>query len=227
MTDARLVARLALLAAVWLGALLFAEAARSIVWIGDSITAANPYLVGINAGGGGTSSLDWAYGGFPDPAWPSVAGENVAVMLGTNDAAGFQEPEPTSPEDYAEALRVIVARIEAEGGTPWLATPPPIFPWPLPMQRLAAYREAVLDICADQCGPDFFETIGPEHFSPLSVVHPNDEGNRFMADAWTVALPEPGAAVLGVAALAVLKGLQRTAVGTPAARCVSPRSHEP
>jgi hypothetical protein len=76
------------------------------------------------------------------------------------------------------------------------------------MQRLAAYREAVLDICADQCGPDFFETIGPEHFSPSSVVHPNDEGNRFMADAWTVALPEPGAGVLGVTALVTLAWLR-------------------
>jgi lysophospholipase L1-like esterase len=223
MTDARLVFRLTLLAATWLAALLFADAARSTVWIGDSITIANPYLVGVNAGVGGTTSIDWAYGGFPPTPWPDLAGENVGVMLGTNDASGFGEGAPSTPCEYRTALEVILDRIEAEGGTPWLATPPPAFvPAPEAIARLEEFREIVLDLCSPTCGPDFYTLLEQEHF-PLMDIHPNDAGYRFIAEAWTVALPEPGAGVLGVTALAVLRALLRTATGTPAARCASPR----
>jgi len=82
-----------------------------------------------NLGCGGSTSLDWlpyigvtiCPGIFVD-LWqqriaPNTPADIATIMLGTNDATGFFEPEnqPVAPADYAAALEAI---IDAPGPSP-------------------------------------------------------------------------------------------------------------
>ena len=103
-----------------------------IVALGDSITQGAssepdgspgwvellPYDVH-NVARGGTSSLDWGSGPYFDAfALPALPADLVLVMLGTNDAVGFNELAPVTVEQYRAAgvelphqlLRLVQAR---------------------------------------------------------------------------------------------------------------------
>lgn len=116
---------------------------RRVLCLGDSMTAGvvsdggTPYaqtlamILGsryevINAGGSGTSALDWVrdqLGDLPPPlggAYEQLVEKqfpcDVAVVeLGGNDATGFWEQQPTHPMTYMKTIKQIVGRLVQDG----------------------------------------------------------------------------------------------------------------
>jgi len=154
----------------------------------------------VNIGVGGASSLDWTLstpsyltpgGWIPEPlfdyfAVPELPADIVTILLGTNDATGFFEPEPVPPQEYKSAIEEIIANLFDQGaGDIILMTPPEIANWGA-LVRLAAYGEHIVDIClADEdvhLGPDLFDLLSLGlHFD--NNVHPNGEGHAEIAYA--------------------------------------------
>lgn len=204
-----LVAALALLVA----APSEASAQTRVVLVGDSITfgavsgGGTPYadvlslVLGggwtvINEGCGGSTSNDWDPG---TPAWPFCAAiatevlphlpaDFVTILLGTNDATGYYEPEPNGTPvpvpTYAAHLQAIVAELQAHGaGKVVLMTPPPrcaTAPQDI-RDRLAGYRAEVLLACITTpglvCGPDVHALLDPVADFDACNVHPNATGH--------------------------------------------------
>jgi len=187
-----------------------------------------------NAGCGGASSLDWVPDagaafcgsqGIPTPnlytarAAPELPADVATILLGTNDALGFFEPEPVDPADYGDALAELAFGLLADGASHvLLLTPPPQFD-PFADFRLAGYRDAVLALCggADPgivCGPDLFTLLDASDFD-AGNVHPRLSGHTKIADALhagvtaLVAIPEPGTLPLVAAGLAALAAGRR------------------
>jgi lysophospholipase L1-like esterase len=198
-----------------------------------------------NAGCGGASSLDWtlslpgfACGGvgvlpdglFVERALPHLPTEIASVMLGTNDAVGFFEPNPVSVEAYRYALDEIVTNLFAAGaGTAILMTPPDhIWPDSAVRARLLGYREQVLDICSETsgvvCGPDVFTLLDPELHFEGDNVHPNASGHAIIAQSLyetITTIPEPSTALLVVCGLVVLAVKRRSAACSRPSRTAS------
>jgi lysophospholipase L1-like esterase len=186
----------------------------------------NGYEV-MNAGCGGSSSLDWTLtlpgvlcggvgvvtdGLFVERALPHLPAEIVSIMLGTNDAIGFFEPQPVPVVAYRLALDEIVSNVFAAGADVVILMTPPDHIWPDPAacDRLTGYRDEVVDICSKTsgvvCGPDVFTLLDPD-LDFEGGVHPNAYGHAMIAQSLyqtIVAIPEPGPGLLGTCALAML-----------------------
>lgn len=186
-----------------------------------------------NIGCGGASSLDWRPSpggvlcgpGFALPnlyegrALPALPADLVTVLLGTNDALGFQETQPVPIATYRAAIAELVAQLLLDGASQvMLLTPPPNFRSLFPHSRVIGYRAEILALCgvpgdAILCGPDVFALLGPEDFG--NSIHPNGPGNAKIAaalhDAVTGVVPEPGSAPLALVGLTWLAGARRAA----------------
>jgi lysophospholipase L1-like esterase len=168
-----------------------------------------------NIGCGGTTSLDWtltqaspwcgaervAPNLFEGRALPNLPAAFVALLLGTNDAVGFMEPEPISIETYAAAIDEIVANLIVFGAdNVILLTPPPrCFEDADIPRRLRGYRRAILTRCSEfantLCGPDLYAILDLDlHFANCDP-HPNALGHEVIASELSETIvsivPEP------------------------------------
>jgi len=174
----------------------------------------------VNIGCPGASSLDWSPSAGdsycpPLPAqlpnlYTALAATNlpadlVVVVLGTNDATGWLEPQPLTAQTYRNAIDELVAGLLADGaGQVMLATPPPNFDSPPALLLLAEYAVEIQALCGAQgddvlCGPDLLNLLEAGDFAP-GDVHPNALGHATIATALQTsigaAVPEPGTALL-------------------------------
>jgi lysophospholipase L1-like esterase len=173
-----------------------------------------------NIGCGGASSLDWtlSQGGvicggrgsqvpnlYTALALPYMPVGIATILLGTNDAIGFFEPDPVSPSVYGVAVHELADNLLADGADlVMLMTPPPNF-WDATAQALLIdYRDEALEICASGsrlvCGPDVFELLSPSDFQ-AGNIHPNRTGHAKIAAALDraiqdIVIPEPSTALL-------------------------------
>ena len=186
--------------------------------LGDSITqgvgnvrpypdalreALGPMYVIHNAGISGTTSTDWAPGswhlgflpgvdlfaGFPGFFEPLPGGHIVTVMLGTNDALGFFDPGPVSPEAYADQLADLSAGLLGLYARVVLMTAPrpPVLSTQALIERFTGYAVQVHLLCTAferiVCGPDLshhrvvlVDEIVPRHALAM------DTGKRSVAE---------------------------------------------
>lgn len=150
-----------------------------------------------SVGCGGATTWDWSSlggvtlcsGQFWDQnvyearARPNLPADVVTVMLGTNDATGFFEPAPISPDEYRDNLANLVTNLLNDGAGQVMLMPPP------PMcestnadviMRLEAYRTIVGAMCSSRkgvvCGPDVYTLLTEDDFQGCDV-HPNGLGH--------------------------------------------------
>jgi lysophospholipase L1-like esterase len=148
-------------------------------------------------GCGGATTWDWSsLGGvtlcggqswdrnvYEARARPNLPADVVTVMLGTNDATGFFEPAPISPDEYRDNLANLVTNLLNDGAGQVMLMPPP------PMcestnadvvMRLEAYRTIVGSMCSTRegvvCGPDVYTLLNEDDFQGCDV-HPNGLGH--------------------------------------------------
>ncbi len=148
-------------------------------------------------GCGGATTWDWSsLGGvtlcggqfwdlnvYEARARPNLPADVVTVMLGTNDATGFFEPAPISPDKYRDNLANLVTNLLKDGAGQVMLMPPP------PMcestktevvMRLEAYRTIVGTMCSTRkgvvCGPDVYTLLNEDDFQGCDV-HPNGLGH--------------------------------------------------
>jgi lysophospholipase L1-like esterase len=182
-----------------------------------------------NLGCGGTSSVDWTpssgsafCGGtverpnlYEGLAAPQLPADLVTILLGTNDAIGFEESERVDPSVYTVAIAELSGRLLADGAAKvMLMTPPPNFSGRGAARTLLArYRNAIIALCGSPgdavvCGPDVYALLEPEDFADRNI-HPNASGEAKIADALhdavLAAIPEPASAPLTLVGLAALR----------------------
>lgn len=149
----------------------------------------------------GSTVLDWTRpargearcstaGAYESLARPHLPTDVAAVLLGTNDAAGFGEAGPVSPEAYDRAMRALVDALLRDGVRHVILIPAPRsagpFAGPARTPRLEGYRE-VLHAIADENprvsrGPDLLELIELDTHLPRGGVHFNAAGHRLAAE---------------------------------------------
>ncbi|MBU3951732.1 MAG: SGNH/GDSL hydrolase family protein [Proteobacteria bacterium] len=148
-------------------------------------------------GCGGATTWDWSsFGGvtlcggqfwdlnvYEARARPNLPADVVTVMLGTNDATGFFEPAPISPNEYRDNLANLVTNLLNDGaGQVMLMTPPPMCESTNPdvVMRLEAYRTIVEAMCSTRkgvvCGPDVYTLLTEDDFQGCDP-HPNGLGH--------------------------------------------------
>lgn len=154
-------------------------------------------------GCGGATTWDWSsFGGvtlcggqlwgknvYEAHAKPNLPADVVTVMLGTNDATGFFEPAPISPNEYRKNLSNLVTNLIKDGAGRIMLMPPP------PMcettnadvvMRLEAYRTIVRSMCSKRegvmCGPDVYTLLNEDDFQDCDV-HPNGLGHKVLGIA--------------------------------------------
>jgi len=165
----------------------------------------------IARGVGGSTTLDWVgptvgipYAELEDAlvplfegiAVPDLPTEIVIILLGTNDAIGYWEDSPVSPDEFSRNVELLTRRLLDRGaGRVVLVPPPPQHHAPREVRlRLFGYRAAIERLCrvmssewsADLppvlCGPNLLDLLGPEDFEK-DDVHPNEQGHRRIAEA--------------------------------------------
>lgn len=158
----------------------------------------------VNAGCGGATSLDWTIsrpspicggvgvleeGLYEAQARPHLPADVATVLLGTNDAVGYLEPEPVGVEAYRAALNEIIWNLLLDGVDTVVLMTAPDRRWADPdvAARLGGYRERILAHCGEDprvvCGPDLHRALDVHaHFEPGNV-HPNAAGHHVIADA--------------------------------------------
>jgi len=148
-------------------------------------------------GCGGATTWDWSlFGGvtfcggrfwelnvYEARARPNLPVDVVTVMLGTNDATGFYEPAPITPDEYRDNLANLVTNLLNDGaGKVMLMPPPPMCESATAdvVMPLKAYRTIVREMCTTRdglvCGPDVYTLLKEEHFQGWDV-HPNGLGH--------------------------------------------------
>jgi lysophospholipase L1-like esterase len=189
----------------------------------------------VNVGCGGTSSLDWRPSpgstlcgslGFQLPnlytarALPELPADVVTILLGTNDALGFYEPQPVAPADYGAAIAEIALQLVRDGADHvLLLTPPPNFGSQIANLYLQLYRDEVLARCDGLdprilCGPDVYELLDPTDFI-AGNIHPLLSGHTKIADALYESvtalepIPQPGSLPLLAGGLGLLCCVRR------------------
>jgi len=196
-------------------------AARLDTLLGERFTV-------VNAGVGGATTVDWTgnvpgipyidVDGAATPIFDALAAPNlptdiVVILLGVNDAIGFFEVAPTTPDAYAANLGKLIGRVTSRGAEKViLATPTPLFAFDeIIRDRLSQYSEAIHALCMMHvdvvCGPDLLSILTPEDFEGGVDIHPNAHGHERIASALAesiTSVPEPSVALclaLGLAAL--------------------------
>ncbi len=173
------------------------------------VTEVDPEIVVVNGACGGTSTHDWASHepsccpqdptGFAVPnllearAEPHLPADVVVLIIGGNDASGFGEPHPRTPEEYADALTAVIGELLDTGvrrvvkaGSPKLHPLEEVCRRAKKNARLALLREVDHEVCdADprvDCAPEFFHLLDASDYA-LCNPHPNVSGQQKMADA--------------------------------------------
>ncbi len=183
----------------------------------------------INAGSSGASSQDsfdldqpvlcrghgWVYAElFETVVAPHLPVSIATILLGTNDAKGYDEPERVLAVDYARAIDELIAELFDRGvGEVVVMTPAQIKGSPAATIRASEYRDYLLEKCSSHeeihCGPDLYVELDTGlHFAD-SDVHPNSLGHQVIASeladsVLAIPLPEPqrqGVIVLGTLCL--------------------------
>jgi lysophospholipase L1-like esterase len=186
---------------------------------------------------GGLSSLDWTLsagspncgavpGGIVLPdiytgrARPELPAEIVTILLGTNDALGFLEPEPVPSAVYGDAIAEIAMNLLADGALHVVLMAPPslFYSNVVAHQLIVAYGVEVLDVCDSSarivCGPDLLMLLEQSDFNGTNI-HPNAAGNAKIASALfdtitSLSVPEPGTLPLAAAGLVALSLARRS-----------------
>lgn len=148
-------------------------------------------------GCGGATTWDWSLLGgvtlcggqswdrnvYEARARPNLPADMVTVMLGTNDATGFFEPAPISPDEYHENLANLVTNLLNDGAGQVMLMPPPPMCESTNVDviiRLEAYRTIVGVMCSTTegvvCGPDVYTLLNEDDFQGCDV-HPNGLGH--------------------------------------------------
>jgi lysophospholipase L1-like esterase len=152
----------------------------------------------VAAGCPGSSAHDWTRDGpgfhcailnaYPDVGQPHLPAEIVVILLGTNDASGFNEERPLTPQVYAQAMQKLVRRLQRDGGQRILLLGPPPNPVAnkLSAQRRLHYSEALTELAEQEphgdMGPNLQEFIDlKEHFGGRKV-HMNAVGHRLIGE---------------------------------------------
>ena len=231
------------LAAAKAASLLFATQASAVYLIGDSIT--KPIVGGgvglgyselvaltfpgtewIGCDGGIAALLPSPQCGVFEPALPegtyldlvleAVVGHDiVTIMYGTNDLTwmgGILE------EDFVSDVLLIADAVHDVGVPRVMYVGPPDRASDLPGPFMGYYQAMVLE--CDQrswleCGPNFQDVIGPEHYTMPDELHPNALGTAIMADELIYAIdaivvPEPRGWQLFLTGVLLLATLQRS-----------------
>lgn len=158
----------------------------------------------INAGKGGATTADFLPGitGIPfigtdfftdsRPLFdatvaPRLPSHVVVIFLGANDATGFFEPAPLTPEQYNTNLNTIVNAVIGSSFRVILLNPSQLFSQPQAVQdRITAYALEVQTICASNskivCGENMLNVLGPTDFGGASI-HPTAQGHQKIADS--------------------------------------------
>jgi lysophospholipase L1-like esterase len=174
----------------------------------------------VAAGCPGSTTRDWTQDGptlgcsmqnaYPELAQPRLPAEIVVILLGTNDAVGYLEERPLTPQVYAQAMQKLVRRVQRDGGQRILLLGPP--PNPLlrkrGLQRLRQYPKALAELAEKEpdvyMGPDLQEFINfEEHFGGRRI-HMNGVGHRLIGERLAVyvrALRDSGARCAAARAL--------------------------
>ena len=205
-----------------------------------------------NAGCAGSSSVDWVATNtnhlcrqgwewqdlFGNVARPLLPAHLATVLLGTNDAIGYGEPEPVAADAYAGHIDALIEALIAEGLADVVLMIPPLIPHgPIASERLARYRERLIERCTSDpivhCGPDLQELLDPVAHFETGDLHLNGAGHAVVAQELTrtigtIAAPEPTHALshaIGVVMLAAIhrarresRTLQRSGVTTRSGR---------
>lgn len=154
-------------------------------------------------GCGGATTWDWSLLGgvtlcggrlwkpnvYESLARPNLPADVVTVMLGTNDATGFYEPAPISPDAYRTNLANLVTHLLNDGAGKVMLMPPPHMCESANedvIRRLEAYRTIVRTMCNTRagvvCGPDVYTLLNEDDFQGCDI-HPNGLGHRTLGIA--------------------------------------------
>jgi lysophospholipase L1-like esterase len=152
----------------------------------------------VAAGCPGSTSHDWTRDGaeigcsmsnaYPELGRPCLPAEIVVILLGSNDAVGFLEERPLSPEVYAQAMHRLVRRVHRDGGARVLLLGPPPSPlaWPPAARRLQHYSEALAALAEREpdvsMGPDLQQFIDLDRHFGERTAHMNAEGHRLVGE---------------------------------------------
>jgi lysophospholipase L1-like esterase len=158
----------------------------------------------VAAGCPGSSANDWTHDGpslacslrnaYLELGRPHLPAEIVVILLGSNDAVGFAEERPLTPQVYAQAIQELVRRVQRDGGQRILLLGPP--PNPLARrrsaQRLRDYSKSLAALAEQEpdvyMGPNLQEFIDlKEHFGGRKV-HMNAVGHRLIGERLALAV---------------------------------------
>jgi lysophospholipase L1-like esterase len=158
----------------------------------------------VAAGCPGSSAHDWTQDGpslacslrnaYPEVGRPHLPAEIVVILLGSNDAVGFSEERPLTPQVYAQAMQKLVRRVQRDGGQRLLLLGPP--PNPLARgrgaQRLRDYPKALAALAEQEpnvyMGPNLQEFIDLEEHFGGRRVHMNAVGHRLIGERLALAV---------------------------------------
>jgi lysophospholipase L1-like esterase len=158
----------------------------------------------VAAGCPGSTTHDWTKDGpslgcsvrnaYPELGRPHLPAEIVVILLGTNDAVGYLEEQPFTPEVYAQTMQELVRRVQRDGGQRVLLLGPPPNPraWKRAARRLQEYPKALAALAEQEpnvyMGPDLQEFINfEEHFGGRKV-HMNGVGHRLVGERLALAV---------------------------------------
>lgn len=164
-----------------------------------------------------TSHLAFCAGEVPLPnfyyslAFPLLPADVVTILLGTNDALGFDLtwPVPVPVEEFVANMDELIGALLADGAQHViLLTAPRFFGGDEATQaRLADYANAIPVFCDDisvHCGPDLHALLDLEDFAE-NDIHPNASGHAKIAeelvDRIVMVVPEPSANALALTTL--------------------------
>jgi lysophospholipase L1-like esterase len=158
----------------------------------------------VAAGCPGSTTHDWTKDGpslgcsvrnaYPELGRPLLPAEIVVILLGTNDAVGYLEEQPFTPEVYAQTMQELVRRVRRDGGQRVLLLGPPPNPraWKRAAHRLQEYPKALAALAEQEpnvyMGPDLQEFINFEEHFEGRRVHMNGVGHRLVGERLALAV---------------------------------------